>query len=165
MTGLPVCCRSFATIQFSKPPSPLPLGRARPEIDILVGEEKPTRRVGFGCRPNLSGSYPIAPPRLSSRFRSLTKGLYHLASRFQTPTGGLLWYSTLFAPTQAPRLSAGRCLQVVRILSVTPPEPVAWRPLRCQPGHYSVPLGTVKRTERDLSGRFCMSQRGATSRA
>jgi hypothetical protein len=115
LTGLPVCCRSFATIQFSKPPSPLPLGRAGPEIDSLVGEEKPTRRVGFGYRPNLLGSYPIAPPRLSSRFRSLTKGLYHLASRFQTPTGEFSWYATLFAPIQAPLLSAGRCLQVVRI--------------------------------------------------
>jgi hypothetical protein len=35
MTGLPVTTWSLATIQFSKPPSPWPLGGAGPFIDLL----------------------------------------------------------------------------------------------------------------------------------
>ena len=96
MTGLPVTTWSFAAIQFSKPPSSWPLGGAyKPEINSLAAHKNPLNKRASGILPACRETTLAVPPRLSSRFRSLAEGLYHLVlvcqtvgriSRFFTPS-------------------------------------------------------------------------------
>ena len=116
MTGLPASLLGLSLLfSFQGLTSPLPLGGARPAIDLSETHKDPLSEWAKDVFPLCRKATLSVPPRLSIRFRSLTERLYHSGPKGQASSRNFLLQYGSFYRLWGPYLSVGGVPRFCRI--------------------------------------------------